>query len=71
MQTLISRELHGMEWYDGVFDFLPFSCVTGVGKRRLSENYIAVAESPLTAFSVSLADGPKERRNECTGLCIF
>jgi hypothetical protein len=68
MQALISRELHGLKWYDGVFDFLPFSCVTGVGKRRLSENYIAVAE---TAFAVSLADGPKERRNECTVLCIF
>jgi hypothetical protein len=47
--------------------FSPSPVCTGVvGKCRLSENYIAE-----TAFAVSLAGGRKERRNECTVLCIF
>jgi hypothetical protein len=72
MQALIARESYGLELYDYaivVLIFPPFASpfrppfrllqICRVGKCRLSENYIALDSLHL----VSLADGPKERRN--------
>jgi hypothetical protein len=75
MQALIARESYGLELYDYAIvvstplspPFPPlFACCkfARVGKYRLSENYIALDSLHL----VSLADGPKERRDRWTVL---
>lgn len=75
MQALIARESDGLELYSYAIVFsIPFPSpppspfrlllICRVGKYRLSENYIALDSLHL----VSLADGPKERRNRCTVL---
>ena len=85
MQALIARESYGLELYDYYAIVVstpplplrplspplpsPFRLlqICRVGKCRLSENYIALDSLHL----VSLADGPKERRNRWTVLYML
>jgi hypothetical protein len=77
MQALIARESYGLELYDyAIVVSTPFRPLPSpfrllqicrVGKCRLSENYIALDSLHV----VSLADGPKERRDRWTVLYML
>jgi hypothetical protein len=78
MQALIARECYGLELYDyAIVVSTPLSPplpspfrllqICRVGKYRLSENYVALDSLHL----VSLADGPKERRDRWTVLYML